>query len=105
MFLTLKPYLKYFQIRAKMTRLAQVSKNHDQMHLIRTAHKKQQFSKFTTSTTGPQWTHFLRFLDDSGKIRWGEPIHSKDETYHQAKLIVDGIVTDEVVEVVAVFLQ
>jgi hypothetical protein len=49
--------------------------------------------------TGPQWTRFLRFLDETGKVVWGEPI---DATFRTAKLISDGIVTETIVEVTSV---
>lgn len=53
----------------------------------------------STLTPMRAWTHFIRFLDNNGKIQWGEPVDAK---YQNAKLIIDGVVSDKVVGITSI---
>lgn len=62
--------------------------------------KSRHIAQHSTREGGRPWTKLLRFLDGSCKEQWGEPCDCTE--FHQAKLVVNGIVTEKVVDITSV---
>jgi len=62
---------------------------------------KNTSTKTKYSSKPGSWTHFIRFLDPDGQVQWGEPVEGSN--FKHARLIINGIVSQTVVNVTAVF--